>query len=443
MADFRWFKVDTAAIMFSSLSDGKWGRTFRFSAYLNHKTDAEALRKAVSDLMPYYPSVYSYLRRGFFWNYLVRAEKLPEVREEKEYGMKPIVLRRDGTPDFRITYKGNRINIDCSHSLGDGKGIIIYFKALLTRYNELRKGESGEYVTKEDPELNIRDSFSDYYQKNGEKAKDKNEKAFHFPEEYEEGVTRLLFARMSTQKVKELAHKEKMTVTEYLTSVLMLGIIKSTKDPINEPVTIATPVNLRRFFPTMTLRNFTIQTFVTFCPNGRRDVTLREILDATRGQLRAQLKKEELQKTINKYGALVNNPVIRIVPNFIKQPVMRAMQKNTHAGVTTIFTNYGACNLPDSLSSDVERLQFVNGDTRRYGLAVTCSCIGFGDVLSLCFSRSNRDTVWYDACVKILENEGIAVTCDMIDGFDEKVGKGGKKEKLPLSLERIKAYFNI
>lgn len=443
MADFRWHKVDTAAIMFSSLSDKSWGRTFRFSAYFNHDIDPAALKRAVADLKPFYPATYAYLKRGFFWNYLIEAERLPEIREEKGFGMKPIVLRSDGTPDFRITYKKNRVNMDCSHSLGDGKGIIIYFKALLTRYNELRKGGAGEYKTGEDPALNIRDSFSDYYEKGGEKAKDKSVKAFHFPEEYEEGVTRLLFARMSTEKVKELAHRENMTVTEYLTAILILGIIKSQKRPVTEPVTIATPVNLRRFFPTMTLRNFTVQTFVTFEPKGRQDVTLREILDVTRGQLRAQLKKEELQKVINKYGALVNNPVIRIVPGVIKQPVMRLMQKNTHAGVTTIFTNYGACNLPDSLSPDVERLQFVNGDTRRYGLAVTCSCIGYGDVLSLCFSRANRDTSWYDACVQLLEAEGISVTTDRIDGSEENSEAEPVKEKLPLSAERIKAYFNL
>ena len=443
MSDFRWFKVDTAAIMFSSLSDKSWGRTFRFSAYFNHNIDPVALRQAAKDLQPYYPSVYSYLKKGFFWNYLVASEKLPEIREEKGVGMKPVVLRNDCTPDFRLTYKDNRINIDCSHSLGDGKGIIIFFKALLTRYNELRKGENGEYVTKEAPETNVRDAFSDYYDAEGEKAGGNPPAAFHFKEEYEEGITRLLFARMSTAALKELAHKEKMTVTEYLTAVLMLGVIKSRKEPVTKPLTIAIPVNLRRFFPTMTVRNFTVQTFVTFNPEGRQDVTLREILDATRGQLKAQLKEEELRKTINKYGALVNNPVIRVVPNFIKQPVMRMMQKNTHSSVTTIFTNYGVCELPETLAGDVERLQFVNGDTRRYGLAVTCSCIGFGDVLSLCFSRANHDTEWYDACVGILENEGLKITRDIIDSVAVNEKEASKKEKLPLSVERIKAYFNI
>ena len=435
-------KVDTAAIMFSALSDKKWGRTFRFTAYFKENIDFSCLERAVKDLMPYYPSVYSYLKKGFFWNYLVNTGLMPEIRQANESGMLPIVRRKDCRPDFRITYKDNRISIECSHSLGDGKGMIIYFKALITRYNQLKKGNAEEYVTKEDASANVVDSFLQYYVKGGEKAVDAKGRAFHFPEEYEKNYTKLLFARMSTSQLKELAHKENMTITEYLTAVLILGVIKSHPSPINEPVVIAVPVNLRRFFPTMTLRNFTVQTFISFEPKGRQDVTLREILDATRGQLRAQIKKEELQKTINKYGALVNNPVIKAVPNFIKQPVMKRMQKSTHAGATTIFTNYGACNLDESVSSDVERLQFVNGDTRKYGLPVTCSCIGFNDTLSLCFSRANRDTVWYDACVKELREEGLSVVTDVIEGCGAPV-KYEEKNKEEFSFERIKAYFNI
>lgn len=442
MKNYRWLKVDTAAIMFSSLSSKKWGRTFRYSAYFRSDIDPELLKKAASDLMPYYPAIYAYLKKGFFWNYLALCDKLPEIREENESGMLPIVRRNDGTPDFRLTYKGRRINIECSHSLGDGKGIIVYFKALLTRYNELYHGASGDYKTKEDAAININNAFSDYYEKDGEKAKDSPVKAFHFPESYEENYLKLMFIEMSTSEVKELAHKEKMTVTEYLTAVLMLGIIKSQKTPVNEPITVAVPVNLRRFFPTMSVRNFTVQTFITFDPSGRTDVTLKEILEATRGQLKAQIRKEELQKTINKYGALVNNPVIKVVPNFIKQPVMRKMQKKTHAGVSTIFTNYGACTLPESLKNDVEKLQFVNGDTRSYGLAVTCSCIGFDDILSLCFSRANRDTVWYDACIKILNEQGIETRAFSEEGKCNGVSYP-VKEREKLSAEKIKALFSL
>lgn len=443
MKNYRWLKIDTAAIMFSALSSESWGRTFRFSAYFKEDIDVSAVRQACEDLRPYYPSVYMYLKKGFFWNYLVASDKAPEIKELDGEGMRPIVLRHDGRPDFRITYKGKRLSIECSHSLGDGKGIIIFFKALLSRYNQLVSGDKSEYVTHEKPEDNIRNAFADYYDRHGEKLNDKNPEAFHFPEMYEHNYLNLLFAEMKVHEVKELAHKENMTVTEYLACVLILGVIKSCEEPINKPVTIAVPVNLRRFFSTMSLRNFTVQSYITFHPHNRQDITLKEILDATRGQLRSQLTTEHLIKSVNKFGSLVNNPVLRIVPNAIKLPVMRKMSKKSHSEVTTIFTNYGACELNDELSANIEKLQFVNGDTRMYGLAVTCSCIGYKDVLSLCFSRANKDTCWYDACTEILRNEGLNIEVTHIEGKakDKKYSTEGFKEKL--SAEAIRAYFNI
>ena len=64
-----------------------------------------------------------------------------------------------------------------------------------------------------------------------------------------------------------------MTVTEYLTAVLILGVIRSEEAPIDRPVTVFVPVNLRRFFPSRTMRNFVIQTEIKFYPEGENDYT--------------------------------------------------------------------------------------------------------------------------------------------------------------------------
>lgn len=441
MSDFRWLRIDTAAIMFSCLSTGKWGRTFRFSAYFREDIDPHYVEIACRELMPDFPSVYAYLRRGFFWNYIALTDLMPEIREETSEGILPVAYRNDRTPDFRLTYKGKRLSIECSHSLGDGAGMLHYFTALLKRYNELKKGTATEYVRQENVEENTKNSFAAYYD-GGEKANDTHEKAYHFREKYIKGYTKLLFAEMSTAQVIQRAREKGLTVTEYLTGILMLGIIRAHNTPMNEPVTVAVPVNLRRFFPSETVRNFTVQSFVTFNPGGRADISLDDIFEGTRGQLRAQTKKEELQKTVNKYGALVTNPVVRIVPNFIKQRVMKKIQLDTHAGVTTILTNTGACTLDESLCPDIEKLQFVNGDTRGYGLAVTCSCISYKDVLSLCFSRANKDTVLYDACMKVLREEGIQVTTDVIEGISAGKRPVTEKRSTPFSAEKLRAVFN-
>lgn len=441
MSDFRWLKIDTAAIMFSCLSTKNWGRTFRFSAYFKEDIDPSCVEKACRDLMSDFPSVYAYLGKGFFWNYIALSDSLPEIREETEEGILPITLRKDKCPDFRLTYKANRLNIECLHSIGDGKGMLHYFTALLERYNELKNGAAEKYVCRENIEANTENSFARYYD-GGEKAKGDPVKAYHFAEKYTDGYTKLLFAEMSAEAVKNAAHKYGCTVTEYLTGVLMLGILMANKKPVYEPVTVAVPVNLRRFFPSESVRNFTVQSFITFYPNGRKDITLQEILNETKGQLKAQTKKEELQKTINKYGALVTNPVIRIVPNFIKGKVMKKIQMKTHSGVTTILTNSGVCELSEELSGAVEKLQFVNGDTRGYGLAVTCSCITFNDVLSLCFSRANSDTVLYDACLEILSAEGLTVKTDVIEGKSSCKKNKGMSVRGKMSREKLKAILN-
>ena len=138
MKEFRWMKTDTASIMFSSLSSRKWGRTFRVAVVLkDEEVKKDILEKAVKDLRPSFPNMYSFLRKGFFWNYQQSALLMPEIREEYSRQILPITYRNDGRPDFRIIYYKRRIAIECAHYLCDGKGVDEYFDALINRYFDL------------------------------------------------------------------------------------------------------------------------------------------------------------------------------------------------------------------------------------------------------------------------------------------------------------------
>ena len=66
MQKYRWMKIDTASIMFTSLSTKQWGRTFRMAAvFKDEDIDPVVLRKAVEDTADRYPSVHTFLRKGF------------------------------------------------------------------------------------------------------------------------------------------------------------------------------------------------------------------------------------------------------------------------------------------------------------------------------------------------------------------------------------------
>ena len=443
MAAFRWMKTDTATIMFSALTTKTWGRTFRFSADLNVPVDPELLRRAAADVLPQYPSVMTSLRKGFFWSYQVVTSRLPQIRAEGSRPLQPITALYKGLPDFRIVYGERSVSLEASHSVGDGRGLSRVFRELLARYAALAEGETAPYTPVAPPEATCVNAFDEYYEKGGEKPAGDMPRAYHFHEHYTDDYIKLLYAETSSSAVKELAHARGMTVTEYLCAVLILGVLQTASSPIREPITIAVPVDLRRFFKTGSYRNFTVQAYVTYDPAGKESHTLDGICAATFGTLKAQLTAENLQKSLNKYGAAKTNPVLRVVPYAIKKPVLSKMQRNSHGQVTTIFTNLGERTLPPALDRIVERLRFVNGDTRRYGLPVTCSCVTFHDKLTLCFSRANRDTCWFDACVTILREQGLPVETDVAEGAAPPEDPGAVPEKTPFSSKKLRAFFSL
>lgn len=420
MEKYRWLKIDTASIMFTCLSTKKWGRTFRMAAVFKDKDiDPELLKRAAADVMPRYPSTHSTLRKGFFWNYLECTDELPEIRPEFSRTLLPITYRNDGRPDFRIVYHGRRVALECSHHIGDGKGVTEYFNALLERYVELLTNPESEYVLDTPKKEELTNAFSDYFVKGGEKAKDEPTDAYQLPGEIEKDFLQLIFAMISVDEIREKSKQKGLTVTEFLTTALILGTIRNAKEPINKVISIAIPVNLRRFFPSETVRNFTIQSKIDFHPKGKTDWTFDEVSDVVRGQLKKRLEIDELQKTLNKFGSLASNPVLKLVPNFIKQPVLRMSQEKSHSESTTILTNTGESEISPELAKLIERVDGVNGDTSGYGLISTCSAVSCNGFFSLCFSICSHDTSWAKHCVRALSEQGLNIRIESTHGNGE------------------------
>jgi len=415
VAKFTWMKIDTASIMFTCLSSKKWGRTFRVSANLNNgDINPDLLRKAVSDLIPRFPSIYSCLRKGFFWNYQQCVTSLPEIREEHSRVLLPITYRNDGRPDFRVLYYKNRLTVETAHHIADGKGMGTYFDALLERYVELCGNPDAEY-TFEKVE-STENAFAKYYVKGGEKADGSTINAYQLEGAIEPGFIQLIFLYTPVEQLLAKAKERSMTVTEFMAAALILGTIRQAEKPIDLPISIAVPVNLRSFFPTESVRNFTIQTDIVFEPHGKTDYTFDDICDSIKDQLKKKLEKSELQKALNRYGSLTTNPVLRVVPNFIKLPVMRKMQHKSHAANTTILTNTGDSGMNEKLRGIVERIEGVNGDTSGYGLISTCSSLSYNGLFTMCFSVCSHDTSWPMHCVRVLTEQDLDIRIESTHG---------------------------
>ncbi len=420
MNKYRWMKTDTASIMFSSLSTKKWGRTFRMAAiFKDEQINPELLKKAAQDIMPRYPSTNSTLKKGFFWNYQECTSLLPEIREEHDRTLMPMCYKKDGRPDFRLVYYKRRLALETAHYIGDGKGVTEYFNALLIRYAELCDNPESEYVYNEPSKDEFDNAFATFFEKGGEKAPGESIEAYHLPGQIEKNFLQMIYALIPVNEICQKAKEKGLTVTEYASAALILGTIRNSKEPITAPVVIAIPVNLRRFFPTNSIRNFTIQSKIEFYPEEKTDWTFDEICEKIQGQLKSRLTQEEMQKTLNRFGSLVNNPVLKIVPNVIKQPVLRMAQKKTHNCYTTILTNTGESELSPTLVPKIERVDGVNGDTSGYGLISTCSAVSVNGLFNLCFSICGHNTSWAKECVRVLSEQGINIRIESTYGNGE------------------------
>lgn len=420
MDEYRWMKVDTASIMFTSLSSKKWGRTFRSAVILKDDVNPDILRKAAKDVMPRFPAMHTTVKKGFFWNYQEGTPLLPEIREEYTRQLLPITMRNDGRPDFRLVYYKKRLAMECAHHLGDGLGSNKYFTALLERYVELKNNPDAPYNPSPiDPE-ELNNAFNDYYRPDGDKEVEEEFKAHRIDGEIEKGFIQFIYALMDVNELHAKAKEKGLTITEYLASALILGTLRHAARPVTEPIIIAIPVNLRQFFPTNTTRNFTIQSRIDFFPEGRTDWSFDEICQKVKGQLKKRLTVEELQKILNNFGSLANNKVIRFVPNFIKLPVVRLRQAQSHGNNTTILTNTGKSDLSPLLEGEVLRADGVNGDTSGYGLISTCSALSCNGIFNLCFSTCSHDTSWTRECVRVITGQGVRVRIESTHGNGEE-----------------------
>lgn len=419
---YRWQPTDTAAVMFSVLRSPTRSRIIRFSVlFKDRQVDPVILKRAVRDLLPRYPSFAMHQRDGFFWSYLEAADEPPEIVEESWAPGIAVNAGGGGTPDYRILYYGRRITIEGAHLLGDGKAMMDYITALAGHYLTLCGVDTSTAPYIRHPgeapaPSELENAFAHFA--NDEKLKKEGRiDCYRLPAVPEEDYMDLVFGLMSCAEVRARAKEMSMTITEYLTAVMIYAVIHSAPAPIKEPISIAVPVNMRAFYPTETLRNFSSDIQVVFEPNGRTDTELFEIVESIRGQIRAKATKQTMQAFINRNYHLTTNIGIDLIPFFVKRPGFRRIQRNLHSkGMTVMLSNLGYTKLPDVMNNEIDRIEVSGGDPISYGHSVFCTLSTVGDTLDFCFAMCTHDTTLPREFFRALAGDGIKVRIESTDG---------------------------
>lgn len=410
--DKPWMKIDNASTLYAAARYKDWCRTYRTAIILDHEIDKTILQQALADTAKRLPSFCVTLRDGAFWSYFERTDEVPLVQDEREYPYRPIQLDGTSQPCFRVLCYKNRIALEVFHSVTDGAGTGTFLSTLTRRYLEL----CGENIPSTDTALDVndppldketRDSYYDYYDPKVSAKNPKKVDVYLNENNKVKNYSRLVHGLFTVDNIRSVAKKYDLTITEYLTAVLIYTFINCENEPINKPISISVPIDLRRRFDSSTVRNFVFMTDVSFEPKGRRDVSFGEICDDIRGKLKKKATSEYLLGCISSNVSAAKNKVVRPIPYPIKKAFLKNTYKNVQQSYTAFISNGGEMVFPPEAAKHVLRAEGVLADNPYVHFG--CAAVSVNGLFNFTFSSGNADTQKQKFFFRFLANDGVNV----------------------------------
>lgn len=385
-----------SAIVYPTLQRRDFSSVYRLSVVLKEEIKPDVLQKALDLTLPRFPTYKAAIRKGLFWRYLEPNDRPgPFVQEDVKNPCQPMHFKANHRYLVRVYYFRNRIALEAHHSLGDGTGGMCVLQTMTAVYLRLlghEEIENGGYVLDINgvpDEEELEDAYMRYA--NAKVCPPRiQEKAYRVRGTAEPFYTlNIIDGIMSVSEVAAVAKRYHATITEYLNAVLLHALLTKQQEEPHlrlRPVKIAMPVNLRRFFPTITLRNFITMIYPGVDPR-LGEYTFEEIVVQVHNYMRYYINEKLLRGDITTNAATQRNPLIRVVPLFLKDLVVRTFytrvqDRNSSAGLT----NMGALQVPEGMKPYIERFDIYMGQP--FSRRTNCAIISFEDILTVNFASS-------------------------------------------------------
>lgn len=390
-----WYKLDLSAIVYPTLQRRDFSSVYRLSVVLKEPVNPDILQTAVDIALKRFPTYKTAIRKGLFWRYLELNDRPgPFVQKDIRNFCMPMPFKAGNRYLLRIYYHDCRISLEAHHCLGDGTGGMYVLQTITAVYlrllgHPISDGGFVKDINETPSPGELEDAYMRYANakvcpsRPGEKTyRVRGTRAPFYTFNVIDGI-------MSVKEVMSVASKYQATITEYLNSVLLYALLQKQQHDWHiklRPVKIAMPVNLRRFFPSETLRNFITMVYPGIDPR-LGEYTFEEIVKQVHNYMRYYINEKFLKGDITTNANTQRNPLIRIVPLFMKDFVVRmfytrVQDKNSSAGLT----NMGALKVPDNMKPYIERFDIYMGQP--FSSRTNCAIVSFEDILTINFASS-------------------------------------------------------
>jgi len=411
----RWLRLDNAAKIYPAARRQNWSNVFRMSATLTETVDVPVLQAALDVTARRFPSIAARLRRGIFWYYLQQLERAPAVREEFCYPLTRMSNREMGQCAFRVIAYQNRIAIEFFHSLTDGTGAMIFLKSLVAEYLQQKYGiripsEQGVLGRLEEPsEAELEDSFQKYAGTVSASRKE-NDAWRLYGTPVKGDFLHLTCFQVPVAAALEKAHEYGVSLTVFLSAAILQALqeLQAEKVPNpnrRKPLKILIPVNLRRLFPSKTLRNFALFSTPEILPRLGQ-YSFEEICKVIHHRLGMENTPKQMGMKIATNVSSERLMAVKIMPLFIKNAVMKAIFDSVGEKKSCLcVSNMGAVKLPDVMMPYVQRMDFILGvqATAPYN----CGILSFKDTLYINFIRNIQEPELESHFRRVLQELGL------------------------------------
>ena len=398
----KWYKLDYSSDIYPMSETQTTMSIFRLSVEMRNYVDGENLTTALRDIMPRFPTFAVMLRKGFFRYYFEYNDKEPKAFPDDGVCMRNIDFQKNNRFLFRVQYYKKRISVDFFHGLCDGTGAVEFLRALVYRYldecgEDLPDHGDVKIVGEPVPENELEDSISKYYKGfdpfGGVVGKMAGKNCFGIKARHFKTLGYgVIQGYVSSDELKKLAKEKGCTITALIAGLALYSIAKVyVKDTENVDLVAMIPINLRKVFPSDTVRNFTTLT-KCYVNTGRTPLDLDEYVKICSEDIKNGVaNKDELSEKLSVSALLATNKFLKYTPLFLKEfgtKIGKLGTKKTKQ--TLIISNVGIINMPEGMEKLVKRFSFNVNPSKK--VPVNMGIVSYNGITSITFTRNIVNT---------------------------------------------------
>lgn len=411
----KWYRLDNAGKIFPSVSNARRSNLFRLTITLTEEINPVVLQEALNVTIKRFATFNVKLKRGLFWYYLEENKENPIIEEEDPFILEPIPTREAKGFLFRISYYHKRIALEVFHALSDGYGGMQFLKSITYNYLLLLgKDIDSENMILADIEC-VKEEDQDSFLKNYDnsiKIDRKEQKARHFKGTfYENNWVSLVSGKVKETELKELCNQFDCSHTQLIVACLIASVYQCQNilDKKKYPFQVFVPVNLRRFFPSITLRNFSLYVRTKFDLNT--EISFPEIIKKVKVDLLEELQKDKLHARIVANVKWERYFFMRIVPLFMKQIGFKIGYNIFGENANSFsLSNLGKIDIPTSMKRYITAVDFSNG--AGYSSPLNMGVIGYNGYITMTFTSKITERNLQREFFRKLSSLGLNVTLE-------------------------------